>query len=61
LRLRKVYKRFNDSIIGRAGEDGILGRIMEPASVNKDILAIFMVRYSCGNIVARVVSADTKV
>jgi hypothetical protein len=26
---------------------------MEPASVNKDIPAIFMGRYSCGNSVAR--------
>jgi hypothetical protein len=28
---------------------------MEPASVNKDIPAIFMGRYSCGNSVARLV------
>jgi hypothetical protein len=52
-----------DSMISSAelGKDELLGRIMERASVNKDIPAIFMGRYSCGNSVARLVSTDTKV
>jgi hypothetical protein len=34
---------------------------MEPASLDEDILAILMDRYSCRDIVVNIVSADTKV